>query len=487
MKTGTGKRLIIELVFFFVLAALPRLWRLPADLQITYDQGMHSLAVWNIWHDGELSLLGHPTDVQGIFHAPVYYWLMLPFYVLSHGDPAGPAVWQAIINSFAVILVYLLARRLFNRRTATISAFIFALSFGYAGFARWLSNVGPVMPFSLVFFICLERIFKNKFQYLPVAALVCSLIVEFNGAIGVFLIPLLALTLVIKPKYIWVSLLAFVLPHLPLILFDLRHNFLVTHSILNYSFAHSTGLGLNLATVKTDILTLLDQLYSASSRDAFPLTILLIILTGVVTVKYFFRSAVKLILLFILIPVLGLFLYHRTALGFFYWSILPLFTILISFAISKLRRRYVLIVISLIALINSIHLITFLQPAFALTPMGTRNLITNQDRKNIVDWIYHSAGSRPIYLWSYTIPYLLNEPWDYYFIWYGNAKYHRLPESFGGLNRIDIPPSGAVFIIYEPDYLNSFHQQTWYQRVNSEFPALLDSFRSHDAIVEYRQ
>ena len=486
--------LCLELVAFFIIALLPRVWRLPADLQITYDQGLHSQAIWNIWHDGHLSLLGHPTDVPGIFHSPVYYWMMLPFYVLGRGDPAFPAIWQAVTHAFSVVLIYILSLRLFNRRTARVSALLFGFSYGFISFARWLSNVNPVIPFALVYFLTLERFLRKSVLWFPVSALLCALLIEFNGAIGIFLLPLLLIAALLKIKNIFIprwnlplGLIAFVLPHLPLVLFDLRHQFLITKSILNYSGSTGTGLGFSFSHVGYDLWVLADQLNSVLAWPYWAVTVSLLLLTAIIVYRKRHLFSVRFLLFGIFVPVLGLLAYRRGAIGFFFWAVLPLILILISFSLSVLNRSLLKIVLIIIIAVNLSHWTDFLSPHPALTPMGTRNLITENNRENIITWIYKKAGGRPIYLWMYTIPYRLEDPWRYFFIWYGQSKYGSLPVSWGGLSRVEIPSSGAFFAIYEPNKDQPSNLIGWQNRLDSEFTEKIASFRSGDVLVEYRK
>src|SRR3989344_2250591 len=81
-----SRREILLLLGIFLLGLIPRLWRLPYDLQVHRDQGMHAQAIWNIWYEGRISLLGHSTDADGIWHGPLFYWLMTPsFFPLASG------------------------------------------------------------------------------------------------------------------------------------------------------------------------------------------------------------------------------------------------------------------------------------------------------------------------------------------------------------------------------------------------------------------
>ncbi len=482
--------MIVELIFIFIIAIIPRTWGLFSDLQIHFDQGLHSESIWKIWHDGNMSLLGHQTDVDGIFHAPIYYWLMLPFYVLGRGDPVYPAVWQAITHAFSAVLIYILSCYLFDKKTARYSAFLFATSYGFISFSRWLSNVNPVIPFSLVFFIVLKRSHEKPVFWLPIAVFLCSLIIEFNGAIGVFLLPVLfifCIRLIRSLAALLLVALAFVIPHLPLLLFNLRHGFVTISAILNYTASSSTGLGLDFSTLTHNLRELhheLAKIFVWPFEMLLPVLLFLLLWTVLNNRR---RPSLVFLLSGLLLPILSLFLYRRGAIGFFYWAVLPLFVLLVSYALTRLRGRLGRVIFVFLVGLNIFHWHNFLQPGFALTPIGTNNLITHSDRKRVVDWIYSRAAGRPIYLWIYTIPYLLDDPWRYYFVYHGSAKYRHLPVVYGGSSPSDIPKNAAFFAIYEPDKDRPLNLAAWQNRLQSEFPALIDRTRFHDALVEFRK
>jgi len=466
-----------KLALIILVGLIPRLWQLPQNLQIHYDQGLHSLAVWNIWHDHKLSLLGHPTDVDGIFHAPIYYWLMVPAYFLGGGDPAAASVFQILLDAFGVVFLFLLARDLFDSKTGYFAALLYSVSYGYAGYARWLSNVTPAFPFSALFFWLLYKVWCGQSRLVPVTLLIASIITEFNGAIGVFLFPvilwvLISRKLLSKINYFW-SFILFILPHLPLLAFELRHNFVISKAVLNFNGNSSAGLGFSLSVVERNLQVLYTQLYHLTSYSLPVLTFLLVIASVILVRQKFLVGS-------IVIFILGLSLYQRGALQFFFVPVFGLFTIIFAQTLTKLPKIIIFIIIA----INVYHWKYFLVPHHNLTPIGTANLITNQDRKNVTDFIYQTAAGRPFAVWIYTIPYFLDEPWTYYFTWYGNDRYKYLPIRTGGFSPNDLPANTLFFAIYEPDWNRPPRLSSWQDEVNKNFGPRLASYRSHDAVVE---
>ena len=77
MSLKANKEIIligIIILFAFIL----RVWKIDTDLLYHRDQGLVAMDIYKIWHDKKISLLGAPTDVDGLFHSPVYYWILTP-------------------------------------------------------------------------------------------------------------------------------------------------------------------------------------------------------------------------------------------------------------------------------------------------------------------------------------------------------------------------------------------------------------------------
>src|SRR3989344_2679747 len=98
---------LLFLISILFLSAILRLWRIDTDLLFHRDQGVHALGAWSIWHDSELKLLGHPTDVDGIFHGSLYYHLLSIPYFLSSGNPVTAVVFQVLIEVAPLPFLYL--------------------------------------------------------------------------------------------------------------------------------------------------------------------------------------------------------------------------------------------------------------------------------------------------------------------------------------------------------------------------------------------
>ena len=82
-----------------------RVYRIDIVLGFYFDQGRDALVIWDLWHKGELFLVGPTTGIAGIFRGPYYYFLIAPFYLLSGGNPVLPSVFLSLTTMVAVVFV----------------------------------------------------------------------------------------------------------------------------------------------------------------------------------------------------------------------------------------------------------------------------------------------------------------------------------------------------------------------------------------------
>ena len=192
----------------------------------------------------------------------------------------------------------------------------------------------------------------------------------------------------------------------------------------------------------------------------------------------------RLLILLLAVPLIGLLLYKRGTADFFYLGILPLIVLLFSRALffffqNPIGKIFVGVVLLLFArenFRNNIHF--FDQPSHALIPIGTNSLITLDDRKKAVDFIYTHADGKPFGLWIYTIPYFKDEPWDYVFMWYGQGKYGYLPSK----NK-----ESLMFDLWERDPNEGYRLDAWKSDADKNLGVVVASAKYHDVNVEERQ
>jgi 4-amino-4-deoxy-L-arabinose transferase-like glycosyltransferase len=191
-------------------------------------------------NEGKFTLIGPETSVGNMHLGPLFYYLMLPFFFLF--GTVGPSVETALFGGATAFLLWWVGREWFSEKAGLMAAFLYAVSPVAIALSRsaWNPNV---MPFFALLAIWGVWWFWQKDRYwgMVMIGLGCSVAIQ-SHYMGLLLLPIAGLFWLLKLKellktknrrirsfLVWTGLgimTFFVLSILPLIWFDLRHNFI---------------------------------------------------------------------------------------------------------------------------------------------------------------------------------------------------------------------------------------------------------------------
>lgn len=252
----TEKVKIVCLVVLCVFAYFLRSYAIYRDLIFAYDQGRDAWEMQKI-AAGDLTLIGPVTGLEGVFLGPFWYYLIFPAYYLGNWNPVAPAYEMFAFAVGTVILLYLWGRKLSMPTAGLIAAGIFTFSFQQVLFARWVSNPSPLPFFSLLaFYLLYTALLSKKNWIFVVSGFVFGLCFQLEAANAVWFLPTIALIVFthilvnakktktlgdrLRERQIYLSTLilglliasGFILAEAPHILFELKHNFLITRNAI---------------------------------------------------------------------------------------------------------------------------------------------------------------------------------------------------------------------------------------------------------------
>jgi len=232
----------IVLAGLIIIAFLLRWYLMPGHLFFGPEQGRDFLVIKDIVVNHKLTLIGSKTDINGIFHGPVYYYLAAIPFAVFRGDPIAVFAFFIAIQSASVLLAYLLAYELTRKpRAAIIAAVLFSVSYLMIVYSRWLSNPPLSIPLSMAFILSFLRFIRGKKWYLVASACLYGLLgqAEFINFLlfgvigGVTCIFYRKQFIKTKPVIIGIAVcLGFIISFATYVLFDLRHEFLISRSVL---------------------------------------------------------------------------------------------------------------------------------------------------------------------------------------------------------------------------------------------------------------
>ncbi len=274
-KLKEQKLIFLLFLSTLILALGMRLWQIEGYMTFLGDEGRDALIVKQMT-DGNIPFIGPPTSIGNIYLGPLYYYMMFVPMALTNLNPVSAANMNALIGVLTVAVVYYLGKVWFGRIAGLAAAVLYAISPINIIYSRTSWNPNPAPLFALIVMYSLFRLNKSSnFSWLILTGLALAATLNMHY-MGLILIPIIATLLIFE---IWyrsnrnkkiknliigtiLGVFSFSLVMLPLILFDLKHNFM-NYRAIKELFAGGDSVSLNPFLVLLRVPTLfVDNLIS---------------------------------------------------------------------------------------------------------------------------------------------------------------------------------------------------------------------------------
>ena len=256
-----SKEKIFTFVLFLIIfsSLLLRLWNTQQLFFWHVDEDILALTIKRILVDHRPQLIGFPIP-GGIYLGPLVFYLLAIPYALSRMDPSTLPYFSAILSTFTVFLVYFVGKTIFeNKYVGLIAAVIYGFSFLTNVYSRIYSGLSLVGILSLLTYFFLFNLIKNKkghnFFYLSLVLLIAvqnegSSFSLFTLAIMVWLLHRFK----IGKIQLKIGFALFFIFHIPLFLFNFRHDFIGVTSFISFlskAFSHANNQNINFSFIDT--------------------------------------------------------------------------------------------------------------------------------------------------------------------------------------------------------------------------------------------
>ncbi|MEK7188498.1 MAG: glycosyltransferase family 39 protein, partial [Patescibacteria group bacterium] len=197
----------------------------PLELfMYNHDQDLASWIIKDILVNKHLRLIGQETSSHGIFVGPLFYYLQIPFYLLSRMDPVGVLLLSAIFGVFSISSFYFVFSRIFNKNNGLITALIYSISIFIVFTDRSVVPTMPVMLWTVWYFYSLWLLLKGHQKAYLLLGLLLGLVWDLHLALAI-LSPLIIVAQVfskkkISFKNIFAGVLIFTILMLPFFVFE---------------------------------------------------------------------------------------------------------------------------------------------------------------------------------------------------------------------------------------------------------------------------
>lgn len=241
LKPFLTKNSLLVLVIF-VLAASVRFYNFPNRVTFWSEQA-RSLIVSANYIKVKPSLLGQEyfredSNYHIIYSGALFNYSLVPLLLISNYDPIKITFFFALLNLFTGFVIYLVSKKIFGSGIALFSTLFFLFNdfMIYHSLFIWNYNYLPLIGI-LVFYYSWKYIKGHREFDIFLSGL-------FSG-IGISLqflfAPIAIFVLIVnlwkgkkKIAEIFLFILGTILGNLPMVIFDLRHNFYETHTLLQY-------------------------------------------------------------------------------------------------------------------------------------------------------------------------------------------------------------------------------------------------------------
>lgn len=429
----------------------------------------------------KLRLIAHTSSIEGVFYGPAWYYLSSIPFILTDGDPYGSIILVTVLWFIGGFFLLKIVSR-FGFFWVLLTGILWIASDFINLATLYAFNPNPVILLAPLFFYLLEKyINSKKLIYSCLTWFLGGVFFNFQMNFSVF-IPLIIVVIIslynrslLRTKNFWIGFILFLLPIMPQVLFDIKHQFIMTKSLVRFITVSNQQIDNSFFQHSYSVVNQFYQVISGTFMNQKLLTNLLIFL-----ITYYFIISFKkkkkdlpalIPFLFILIPLI-LFLFLPVTVAS--WHIGSISSAAIILAIVVLHRIFKTnftgkIISSLIGLYIIIFSLVNIISGFEGKINNDPSLYRNQIAA--VDYVYNLANKENFKVFVY-MPSVYDYPYQYLFWWYGKKKYGFIPYEYAYLrNKPQYIASkqmfegskenfnGLVFLIMEPD--TSLRRAAW--------------------------
>lgn len=421
----------------------------------------------------KLRLTGPTSAIEGFYNGPFwYYFLAIPF-ILSDGDPYASILME--IGLWAIGGFFLLKLVSKWGSWLVLPVGLIWVASDYVILAnRYAFNPNPVTLLAPLFvYLLVEYLEKNIAIYIILTWFLAGLFFNFEMNFGVFTPIIIFASFVftkniklLKQKWFWLGLAVFILMLLPQIIFDLKHQFIMSKAILRH-LSENSGGSLNILKRFQSISSGFFDTFSATLMNHKLLAVIILILAIPALLKKGKDKVVLVSMIFIAVPFLGYLILPVSVNPWHWGGEMAVSLILIAYLLKKLKIISFLLSLAIIFFGIS-NIANFFMQDFAkpnLDPSLYKNEIS------AIDYVYKYANGANFKVYAY-LPSVYDYPYQYLFWWYGQKKYGYIPGEYvyspnkptyisnqdkfqGRKDNL----SGLVFLIKEPDRIKM--RQAW--------------------------
>jgi 4-amino-4-deoxy-L-arabinose transferase-like glycosyltransferase len=409
------------LYLILLLAAFLLFYRLSEFMPFIGDQGWFYISARDMLLTGKIPLVGITSSHVWLHQGPYWTYMLAGALWISHFNPIFGAYLTSALGLVAVWLVYKIGSEVFSSRIGLIAALFYATSPMILLNARipYHTSVIPILTL-LLFYIVYKWI--NGLKYgLPLIILLYTALYNFETA-TFMLVPIFILILfyglynkskwskdIFKPKLILLSVLAWIIIMIPMILYDVHHGYPQTAKFivwLVYKIATVFGFPKLHPDAPTETLRSMSQFASIEIEQMIflrsALVSWLVLLASFVSLLFVCKTYIKkrdflqpysLLSLFFIIPTIG-YIVEKTNSGAYLNIFFPTVALMFAIMMDRLMnvRNWFIPGLCLLLLFVLSNIVSLFQTNFLTVPSGYGFSFTQ--REAVAKQIIQESGGK---------------------------------------------------------------------------------------------
>lgn len=237
---------LLVLGFILLIGLFFRSYQIVERFAFAHDGDLYSWIIKDVVVNHHFRLIGQLTSAPGIFIGGLFYYLLIPFFLITKMDPIGVTIFALIIGLSSILSFYFVISKLFNTTNGLIAAFLYAILLTTVNTDRWVVPTITTNLWTIWYLYTVIQIARGNYKILPLLGILVGLIWHVHIALIPTLVAIpVAIVLAKKipnSKQITRFIIALFITSLPLIIFEARHGFGQTTSLISNFLTPPTGI-----------------------------------------------------------------------------------------------------------------------------------------------------------------------------------------------------------------------------------------------------
>lgn len=409
----------LMLLIILSLSAFLNLYQIGERMIFIGDQGWFYLSARDMLIEGKIPLVGIASSHPWLHQGPLWTYLLVLILWIFNYNPLSGGYFTALLGVVTVAIVYKLGKELFSKRIGLISALLYSTSPLVVITSQMPYHTSLIPLFTLLFFLSLYKFVRGSDIFFPLSILFLSILYNFELATVILWFILFTILIygiwkktewinkIFNKKILIYSVLAFLIPMTPIIIYDFNNNFPQTlkfaawigYKVLSFfgiinvhgerlpivpgsMFAFSFHYYQNLVFAKSNVAAFMFLIFN--------LSVLLFFNAYNLLRKKTHEIGSTFLILWIAIPLAGYFT-NKTPSGAYLPIFFPAFIYLLAFSFDKIMKTKAFFTITALLIL----FIVFMNAHFI---MFSKDFINKSDfsrRIAIVEKIVKEANGRP--------------------------------------------------------------------------------------------